>query len=392
MKHMGANGSLTYHVDEIQSPDPRPDKAQVSTPVWIFDGQNIVKAHAQGDPRAQAAVASIARKTFCREVWDPAAKAVADELGAEGYHALLSVLTNPPVPTDEDGFDAFTWTWRCQVACALALSHLGPWETGSARAALYSMTYGPSDWVTSAAVIAFGWRVAENPAIRAEVEPIFTWLRSLIPERGFTAWEIVLADVWLGLEGHSDEVRADLEAWIDRYFETLPQKNVVRPPERRYADMSLQDYVFASMDGRVVPEWQEALNASPQLHERFLDLKKSLELEAMGVTRDEEGALDRIHAGQMDMHLRVAQQQQAQREVNEGGGGDPDPEIFPGQVVARLSDYVSILKGMQSGDMNGALGRYGLDMMSYGPVAQAWGAKMAADPVLTERFNRMMQA
>lgn len=391
MRHMGANGSLTYHVDQIQSPDPRPDKAQVSTPVWIYDGQNIVKAHAEGDARAQAAIASIARQTFRRDVWDPAAKAVADELGAGGYHALLSVLTNPPVPTDEDGFDAFTWTWRCQVATALALSHLGPWDTGSARAALYSMTYGPSDWVTSAAVIAFGWRVAENPAIRAEVEPIFTWLRSLIPATGFTTWEIVLADVWLGLEGHTDEAKADIEAWIDRYYETLPQKNVVRPAERRYADMSLEDYVFASIDGRVVPEWQEAMNASPQLHRRFLDLKRSVELEGMGVSAEEERALDQIHDGQMDMHLRVAQQQQAQREMNEGGGGDPDPEVFPGQAVARLSDYVSILKGMQSGDMNGALARYGLDMMSYGPVATAWSAKMAADPVLTEKFSRMMQ-
>jgi hypothetical protein len=40
----------------------------------------------------------------------------------------------------------------------------------------------------------------------------------------------------------------------------------------------------------------------------------------------------------------------------------------------------------------GALGRYGLDMMSYGQVATAWGAKMAADPVLTEKFSRMMAA
>lgn len=40
--------------------------------------------------------------------------------------------------------------------------------------------------------------------------------------------------------------------------------------------------------------------------------------------------------------------------------------------------------------MNGALAQYGLDMMSYASVAQAWGAKMAADPVLTEKFSRMM--
>ena len=390
MRHMGANGSLVFQVETIQSPDPRPDKAQVSTPVWSFDGQNVVKAHASGDPRAQAAIASIARRTFRRDVWDPTARAVADEMGPEGYHALLSVLTNPPTPTEEDEFDAFTWTWRCQVAAALALSHLGPWDTGSARAALYSMTYGPSDWVTAAAIVAFGWRVNESPHIRAEVEPIFTWLRSLIPEQGYTAWEIVLADVWFGLGGHSEETLADFRAWIDGYFESLPRKNVVRPPERRYADMTIEGYARASLDGRVVREWQEALNANPALHEQFLDIKRAIEMEAMGVTGQEVAALDQIRDGNMDMHHRMAQQQQAQREVAESND-DPDPEVFEGQRVARLSDYVSILKGMQAGDMNGALGRYGLDMMSYGSVAQAWGAKMAADPALTEKFHRMMQ-
>ena len=102
--------------------------------------------------------------------------------------------------------------------------------------------------------------------------------------------------------------------------------------------------------------------------------------------------MQQILDGQQDMHLRMAQQQAAQRALNEAGDADPDPEVFPGQPVARLSDYVAILKGMQQGDMQGALGRYGLDMMSYGTVAQAWGAKMSADPTLTERFNRMMQA
>lgn len=46
--------------------------------------------------------------------------------------------------------------------------------------------------------------------------------------------------------------------------------------------------------------------------------------------------------------------------------------------------------GVQPGDMNGALARYGLHMMSYASVAQAWGAEMAADSVLTEKFSRMM--
>ncbi|MCA9610582.1 MAG: hypothetical protein KC619_33530, partial [Myxococcales bacterium] len=84
------------------------------------------------------------------------------------------------------------------------------------------------------------------------------------------------------------------------------------------------------------------------------------------------------------------QQQQAQRQAD-GPDQDPDPEVFPGEPVARLSDYVQILRDMQRGDMNGALARYGLDMTGYTRVATAWGAKMAADPLLTEKFHRMMQ-
>ncbi|MCB9598574.1 MAG: hypothetical protein H6719_38015, partial [Sandaracinaceae bacterium] len=121
---------------------------------------------------------------------------------------------------------------------------------------------------------------------------------------------------------------------------------------------------------------------------RFLDIQRSLELEARGVSREEKAALDQIQDGQMDMHLRVAQQQQAVHAADQDA--DPDPVVFPGERVAKLSDYVSILRDMQKGDMNGALARFGLDMASYTTVATAWGAKMAADPVLTEKFHRML--
>lgn len=434
MQALGARGSLRVEVEEVQQPDPRTDKAQLSTRVWSYDGMKPVKAYAAGDPRAQEAIASLARELFSRESWDAKAKEIAESFGYEGYHALMSVLTNPPVPKPEDELDAFTWTWRCQVATAVVLSHLGPWETGSARAALYSMIYGPSDWVTGAAIIAFGWRVIEEPALRGEVEAIFRWLRTIIPEKGFTAWEIVLADVWKAM-GYPREMDAEMDAWVDRYFATLPEKNAVRPPVRRYGGLTLEEYARFSSErdallGKMgygvenlvtftaapppelvelcerygvplrgttgglkasIDEWQEALNATPELHERFLDIKKTLELEAMGVSSQEKAALDQITSGNMDMHLRMAQAQQAQRAVNEGED-DPDPVVFPGQPVAKLSDYVGILKGMQQGDMMGALARYGLDMMTYGQVATAWGAKMAADPVLTEKFTRMMNS
>lgn len=318
MRALGARGSLRIEVEEIQQPDPRADKAPPSTPVWSYDGTKPVPAYAAGDPRAQQAIASIARELFDRESWDEKTREVARAFGYEGYHALMSVLTNPPLP--EDGFDAFTWTWRCQVATAVVLSHLGPWETGSARAALYSMVYGPSDWVTAAAIVAFGWRVIEQPAIRGEVEAIFRWLRTQIPAEGFTVWEIVLADVWKAM-GWPPEHEAELGAWVDRYFATLPEKNAVRPPERKYGGLGLEEYArfsserdailertgstldeLASVAGSPPPElaalcercgvplrdpagrlharvdeWEQALKVSPDLHERFLALKERFE-------------------------------------------------------------------------------------------------------------------
>jgi hypothetical protein len=64
--------------------------------------------------------------------------------------------------------------------------------------------------------------------------------------------------------------------------------------------------------------------------------------------------------------------------------------VFPGQKVAKLSDYVGLIKGMQGGDMMGALKRYGLDMGAYMQVAQAWGAKLASDPMLNAKFSKML--
>jgi hypothetical protein len=127
-------------------------------------------------------------------------------------------------------------------------------------------------------------------------------------------------------------------------------------------------------------EWQEALNANGELQERFVELQRSRELRKLGVSGDEQAALDEIRGGQMDMHLRMAQQQAAQRAVAEGNAGDPDPLVFPGQEVQKLSDYVRIMKRMQAGDFMGAIAEYGLGMMSYSSVATAWGAKFAADP------------
>ena len=64
--------------------------------------------------------------------------------------------------------------------------------------------------------------------------------------------------------------------------------------------------------------------------------------------------------------------------------------VFPGQPVAKLSDYVGMMKRMQTGDFNGALAAYGLNMGSYMQVAQAWGVKLGTDPNLNAKFGQMM--
>jgi hypothetical protein len=87
----------------------------------------------------------------------------------------------------------------------------------------------------------------------------------------------------------------------------------------------------------------------------------------------------------------MAQAQAAAAAVQTGAAGDMDPVVFPGQRVARLSDYVRIMKGMQSGNPMGALAQMGLDMQSYGQVAMQWSQAMQRDPTLVAKFQRMMQ-
>jgi hypothetical protein len=426
MRGLGATGAtLGVEVDELPMPDPRADKGRIVFPIFALQNGELRPLAPHADPNVAHAIGGLAYQLFRKDVWDPAAARIAAQLGPNAVHAVLAVVTNPPPPPPE--FDGVMWTYRCQIACAVVLSHFGPWETGPGRAALWSMISGPSDWITIAAIVGFAWRAGDSPQIRAEADHAFRWLRGFVTAQGFTPWEHALAHAWLGMGGHSDPFRQELEQWIRTYDETVESKNAVRTL-RRYGGMTLEEYARFSVErdrivsglgyggpgallqgfhpppamvalcqkaqvnphSPFVAEWQEALNASPGLMSCFVEARRTYELEQMGVSSEEKDALDEIREGNMDMHLRMAQAQEAQAAVARGDAGDPDPVVFPGQRVAKLSDYVRILKGMQTGNMMGALAQYGLDMMSYGQVAQAWAAKMAADPVLTDKFSRMM--
>lgn len=423
MRAYGAESAkMLVEVERMPTPDPRADKGPVPMPIFALQNGVPRPLHSSADPHVQHAVGSIAYLPFRKDAWDPAAHQAAQQIGGAAAIAVLAVVTNPPPPPPD--FDGITWMYRCQIAAALILSHMGPWDSGPARGALYSLVSGPSDWASSAAIVALAWRAGDSEAIRGEVIGAFQWLRSIIPAEGFTPWEEALARSWLAMGRHADNEIADLTAWIETYDRTVESKNEVET-QRRYGGFTIEEYAWFTLErDRVaeydygmgpasraaftppaalvqlcqkmnldpsrpyVAEWQEALNGSPALMEEFLDVKQRIEFERMGVSGDEKAALDQIRDGRMDMHQRMAQAQQAQQSAQRDG--DPDPVVFPGQPVAKLSDYVRIMKGMQTGNMQGALAPYGLDMMSYGSVAQAWGAKMAADAVLTEKFSKMM--
>jgi tetratricopeptide (TPR) repeat protein len=101
------------------------------------------------------------------------------------------------------------------------------------------------------------------------------------------------------------------------------------------------------------------------------------------------------------MGTRVPREQFARLvQQRRGGGGGAiqqgpadanDVVVFPGQRVGRLSDYVRMMKAMNSGGVNAALQAFGLDMASYSQVAMAWGQRISADPDLAMRFSRMMK-
>jgi tetratricopeptide (TPR) repeat protein len=108
----------------------------------------------------------------------------------------------------------------------------------------------------------------------------------------------------------------------------------------------------------------------------------------------------RLAAGELDRRLSERRAPSAPLiEITYGGTeraespvvGDPDPVVFPGQRVARLSDYVAIMKGMQNGDMLGVLTRAGLDMPAYVQVASMWGQRLASDAGLSAKYTAMMQ-
>ncbi|HTM23246.1 MAG TPA: tetratricopeptide repeat protein [Kofleriaceae bacterium] len=340
MEMWGPQVGFDYRVRKIQQPDPRQPKAQVEFQLWRWEGNNGTQPRAAmarpgGGPSGAGygsvgrEIYAIAEEPFHLDIWTPIAEQKGRELGPGRLNDLLALMVNPPRPPNST-WRVLNWTQRFQVACALTIAHLDAGWPGSVRQrALYSLVYGPTDWTTTAGIIALGVLARKEPAIRAEVEQVYGWLRSQIPAEGFCCWAYPLACTWLALGKHDDITRTRLEQWKQELYEEVGKSTV---------------------------------------------------------------HMVEIEAKKFDFEEEKAKAQAAAQQIAGGGGGDPDPMVFPGQPVAKLSDYVRLMKVMQTGNMMGALQQYGLDMMAYAQVATAWGQKLAADPVLNAKFSQMMQS
>lgn len=319
--------ALDYQVDKVQQPDPRTPRAQVPYVLWTWDGDVPRPAVAPPDPPVARAIQDLAMEPFHLEIWLPTAERLGRELGPAAVPAILATMVHPPRPNG-GAWRVLQWTQRIQVAAALVLAHVDAGWAGSARQqALYSLLYGPSDWTVGAAIVALGVLARKDPAIRAEVEQAFGWLRAQVPSEGFCAWEYPLVCTWLSFGGLDDTTQTQLAVWKHRVE-----------------------------------------------HEEGKSSVRLVELAARRFDQAEE----------------LAKAAAAQQQLATGAGGDPDPVVFPGGKVPKLSDYVGLMRQMQSGNMMGALGALGLDMIAYGQVAQQWGAKLAADPSLNAKFAAMM--
>ncbi len=439
IKLMGKDIGWELEVEKVQQPDPRVPKAQVDFALWTYDG-DTPKRNTGGpaDGRASEPISRIAAEPFHPEFWDPPARDTAARMGPAWLNALLCVLVDPPPPPD-DSWNPMVWVQRIQIATALVISHLDDgWEASTRRRALFSLSMGPVDWTTDAAIIALAWRAREDNTIRADVEGLYRWLESQIPKEGFTCFEYPLVCCWQALGEHDPQTAQHLAQWRER-VETTTGKNVAWKPAdtvegltlERYAELCVRrDEIITGMgaggaaaamagggvwpklkelcdefgvqakeqDGvpsaaaACVPRWDRIINDNIRAQRAFEEYKSAARLRAQGIDpNSEEGQVARnIQAGRMDMHQEMAKAESAARQISEGEGGDPDPVVFPGQPLERLSHYVDMMKIMQTGDMNGALGKYGLDMGAYGQVAQAWGVKLASDPTLNAKFAKMM--
>lgn len=430
MAEIGISLQLQTFFEAVQTPDPRVPKGQVDFVAWTYDGTKAAPAIGAPDPRAADAVAAIARQRYHLQTWAAAAAAVAPQFGDAWAQHLVATMLHPPAAPDH--IHPLDWVPRMQVAAALIIA-MAP---GGHRT-LQSLALGPVDWCVDAAIIGLGEIARRNPAALPSVEQLFGYLRSQIPPEGFTCYSYALVCTWISLVPPADPRAAELQGWRQRilngqeggttskgsigmidglnmetYAEFCVKRDMITMGQGYKGTGQLMAQAFgmtdeSSMEGLAaeygVPMvgpataysagWQEAINRDPRLGLAFEQTKSRFKLQIEGIDPDSDEARlshNLMQGKGLDQEQEMQKAQAAQQQMAAGQGGDPDPTVFPGKPVARLSDYVRLMKLMQGGDFNGALAAFGLDMGTYSTVMQAWGTKLGVDPSLNAKFGQMM--
>jgi tetratricopeptide (TPR) repeat protein len=436
-------------VEKVQSPDPRAPKGQVDFVAWAYDGMVPRPNIGAPDPRIADAVAQIAQAPYGLARYAAAGQALGAQLAAGWIPQLVATMVHPPAIRDQ--LDPFQWVQRVQLAAALTIAHVEaqtPWQGSARNRALTSLALGPVDWTATAGILALAWVAKQDANVRREVEPMLAWLETQIPKGSFTCFEypLVCARLWLGGLDAASEQR--LRAWLEAIERGEGRDQ--QEEEERYEGLDLEQYAefcverdaivakhaqgsgfgagqaFAAMGGGgawpeleqlcrrfgVTPKtyiegigdvkgpdvarvhgWDHRIRTDGDVQKAFFEASSRARLKKQGIDpNSKEGQVaQRIAQGApVDLEKEKAAAQQAAQQLAQGQGGDEDPVVFPGQKLAKLSDYVGLMKLMQTGNMQGALAKYGLDMGSYVGAAQAWGVKLAADPVLNAKFAKLM--
>jgi hypothetical protein len=434
MAEIGITLTLQTFFEAIPSPDPRVPKGQVDFVLWTYSGTSAQPALGAPDPRAAEAVAAIAAQRYHLPSWADAAMKAAQQFGdAWAQHLLSTMLHPPPAP---DHVHPLDWVPRVQVAAALVIA-----ATPSGHRVLQSLALGPVDWCVDAAIVALGELALRNPAAGPSIEQLFAYLRTQIPKDGFTCYAYPLACTWLRLVPAGDPRAAELHAWRERILNGEEGGTTSKGSIGMIGGLNMETYAefcvkrdMLTMQGgypgqsggrlgiamqalsgagqgslqalaaeygvpmvgggtAYVEGWNEAINEDPRLGLAFAQTQARIKLQLQGIDPDSAEARlshNLMQGKGLDHEEELRKAQAAHQQLAAGQGGDPDPVVFPGQPVARLSDYVGLMKRMQTGDFNGALAAYGLDMGTYSNVMQAWGTKLGVDPTLNAKLGQMM--
>jgi len=431
MAEIGIQLPLVPFYEAVQQPDPRVAKGQLNFTLWTYEGTTAQPSLGVPDAKASEAIAAIASIRYHLPTWADKAQATAQQFGPGWEQHLLATMLHPPAAPDH--IHPLDWVPRMQLAAALVL---GCQADGFQL--LRTVALGPVDWVVDGAITALSELALRTPTLVGEVDQLFAYLRSQIPTEGFTSYAYPLASAWLRLVPEQDPRRAELLQWRHQILAGQGGNSTSSGAIGLIDGLNMEDYaeftvkqemlqaeaggpsgglgamvkaVAGSANGAIArladeyglpmvspthtysAAWAEALNNDPRGQLAFEQCKARIKLGLQGIDPDSPEARlsHNLMAGKgLDQEEEMAKAQAAQQEMAAGGGGDPDPVVFPGQPVARLSDYVGMMKKMQGGDFNGALSAYGLNMATYTQVAQAWGTKFGTDPTLSAKMSAMM--